>query len=123
MVGDRRFSSRYTINMGAILYLKDKKVDEVDCVVKNISETGICFEIDDNYLSLFQVGSSFTFYIYDTTMKRIGISNELISGVATIRYINKGDNKKSYLGCFAKSEDMDTYIRHKIVCYTIEARG
>ena len=123
MVGDRRFASRYKINMDAILYMKQNEVDEIDCIVKNISEHGVCFEIDNKYLSLFQVSDVFKFCIYDSSMRRIGIANELISGKAIVKYINQGKNNKFYLGCLANSEDMETYIRHKIVCYTIEARG
>ncbi len=123
MVKDRRFESRWSMNIGAVLYLDIAGVNDISSKVKNISENGICFEIEDKDIEYFHIDDHFQFCIFDTTMKKLGIENELITGKAIIRYMNKIDENHIDLGCVAQSTDLNNYIRHKIVCYTIEAHG
>lgn len=120
---DRRFESRLFINMGAILYLENGCADDISCIVLNVSENGACFEVKSEYDKYFNVGDEFNFCIYDNSMKKIGITNEIINGHAFIRYIKKGKrNNVINVGCYAQSDDLNKYIQHKIVCYIIESK-
>ena len=121
MINDRRYSSRLIINMGAVLYFDAPYVNDISCNVKDISEEGICFELKPRYEKQFNIGDSFKFCIFDTTMKKIGIDNELIVGTATIKYINPMD-KKIVVGCRAQSKGLEDYIKHKTIFYTIKSQ-
>ena len=119
MSKDRRYYTRFVINLNSIIYLGNAEIDEIECMVINISEAGACFELDSQYKEIFQVGQLFKFSLYDNSMKQVGLDTELIIGQAIIRRIEDKDTTIQ-LGCVVHSKELVDYIRHKIVFYNLK---
>ena len=116
MLKDNRYYVRTAVSVPAILH-ENRHHKEISCMVKDVSEKGICFEIpaDDSYSESLCAGESIHFQFIDTYQYGKEAETDVLSNDCTIRYVKMLGNLIR-IGCYVSGEDFSRYaVRREVV--------
>ncbi|MCR4618448.1 MAG: PilZ domain-containing protein [Lachnospiraceae bacterium] len=113
---DKRTYPRIDVLIPALI-TEGRKHREIPCTIKNISETGICFEMpmEEKYLESVQKGDAVHFQFIDTYQYGRNIQTDVLSNDCTIRHIRVNGNCIT-VGGYVTEEDYRKYaVRREIM--------
>ena len=116
MLKDNRYYTRTAVSVPAILH-ESRHHREISCMVRDVSEKGICFEIpaeDANRESLCE-GGVIHFQFIDTYQYGKEAETDVLSNDGNIRYVKMLGNLIR-IGCYVSGEDFSRYaVRREVV--------
>ena len=116
MLKDNRYYQRTLVSVPAILHEKASN-REISCMVRDISENGICFEVpvrERNVDSLSE-GGSLHFQFIDTYQYGKEVETDVLSNDGRIRYMRLYDDVLR-VGCYVTGDDFKKYaVRREVV--------
>lgn len=124
MIFEKREFPRTEIDVPALI-TDGKNHKEINCMVKNISENGICLEvpIDEYKNDLIKVGEGVHVQYIDTYQYGRNIETEVLSTECTVRHI-KEIGKKIIMGAYITEDDFRSYaIRREIMSEFLRSRA
>ncbi len=117
---DKRAYPRIDLSVPAILH-DSRQNREISCKVKNISETGVCFEIplEEKYIENVKNNEYIHFQFIDTYMYGKIEETNILSSDCLIRYVKVEDNCMT-IGGYVTGKDFQEYASKKEILYCID---
>ena len=116
MLEENRSYSRTEVSVPAILHDSIQN-GEINCMVRDVSEKGICFEVptDEEFVDNLRTGDSVHFQFIDTFQYGKESETDILSSDCTIRY-RKIIGNIIRIGCYVcEKEFMQYAIRKEVV--------
>lgn len=116
MLKDNRYYTRTTVSVPALLH-ESRHHREISCMVRDVCEKGICFEIpaEDVASEILCEGGLVHFQFIDTYQYGKEAETDVLSNDCTIRYVKVLGNRIR-IGCYVSGEDFSRYaVRREVV--------
>ncbi len=115
---DRRYHGRLKTDIRALIFIGDEH-REAGCTVKDISETGICFEVlgKDVPLDHIHIGDKVDFQFVDIYMCMQGRRTSVVSGSCFIKHADVV-RSKILIGCILNNARFEKYVMDKKLAVT-----
>ena len=117
---DKRAYSRIDLSVPAILH-DSRQNREISCQVKNISETGVCFQIplNERYIENIKNNEYIHFQFIDTYMYGKSEETDVLSTDCLIRYVKVDENSMT-IGGYVTEKGFQEYASKREILYCID---
>ena len=110
---NKRLFTRLDTNISANIYEASEN-KEICCIVRNISEYGICFETkkDEPFVTRIRENDNLYFQFKDSFRMDDKIETSVLTGRSRIKHVTTKKDKV-FIGCYLNKENFRQYFRHR----------